>query len=49
MTVDADADPAIVAPLGATFEITDTKLYVPVCYFIKRKWHKTFITIKNTI
>ena len=26
MTVASDADPAIVAPLGATFEITDTKL-----------------------
>ena len=30
MTVDADVDPAIVAPSGATFKITDTKLYVPV-------------------
>ena len=30
MTVDADSDPAIVAPSGATFKITDTKLYVPV-------------------
>ena len=30
MTVDADADPAIVAPSGATFKITDTKLDVPV-------------------
>ena len=30
MTVDVDADPAIVAPSGATFKITDTKLYVPV-------------------
>ena len=30
MTVDADADPAIVAPSGATFKITDRKLYVPV-------------------
>ena len=29
MTVDA-ADPAIVAPSGATFKITDTQLYVPV-------------------
>ena len=28
MTVDADADPAIVAPSGATLKITDTKLYV---------------------
>ena len=30
MTVDAGADPAIVAPLGATFNITDTKLYALV-------------------
>ena len=30
MTVDAAADPAIVAPSGAKFKITDTKLYVPV-------------------
>ena len=30
MTVNADADPAIVAPSGATFKIKDTKLYVPV-------------------
>ena len=30
MTVDAAADPAIVAPSRAKFKITDTKLYVPV-------------------
>ena len=30
MTVDTDADPAIVAPSGATFKIADTQLYVPV-------------------
>ena len=30
MTVDAAVDPAIVAPSGAKFKITDTKLYVPV-------------------
>ena len=30
MAVDANADPAIVAPSGATFKIADTKLYVPV-------------------
>ena len=30
MTVDADADSAIVAPSGTTFKITGTKLYVPV-------------------
>ena len=35
MTVDADADPAIVAPSGATFKITDTKLYVPIVILSK--------------
>ena len=30
MTVNADADPAIVAPSGATFKIKETKLYAPV-------------------
>ena len=30
MTVDADANPAIVAPTELEFKITDTKLYVPV-------------------
>ena len=30
MTVDVDASPAFVAPSGATFKITDTKLCVPV-------------------
>ena len=30
MAVDANADPAIVAPSGATFKIADTKLRVPV-------------------
>ena len=30
MAVNAGANPAIVAPSGATFKITDTKLYVPV-------------------
>ena len=30
MTVNADADPAIASPSGATFKINDTKLYVPV-------------------
>ena len=30
MTVDAAADPAIVAPSSPKFKITDTKLYVPV-------------------
>ena len=30
MIVDADADPAVATPSGATFKITDTKLYVPI-------------------
>ena len=48
MTLDADADPAIVAPSGAKFKIKDTKLYVAVVSFSK-EWHKTFRTIKNRI
>ena len=35
MTVDGDADPAIVAPSGAKFKIPYTKLYVPVVTFSK--------------
>ena len=30
MTINAAANPAIVAPSGVTFEITESKLYVPV-------------------
>ena len=30
MEADADANPAIVAPTGSKFQITDTKLYEPV-------------------
>ena len=30
VAVDADANPAVVAPTGLQFQITDTKLYVPV-------------------
>ena len=30
MTVNAAVNPAIVAPSGAKFKITDAKLYVPV-------------------
>ena len=30
MTVNATANPAIAAPSGARFKITDTKLYMPV-------------------
>ena len=35
MTVNADADPAIIAPSGATFKITDAKLYVPIVILSK--------------
>ena len=35
MTVDTDADPATVAPSGATFKITGTQLYVPVVTLLK--------------
>ena len=45
MTVDADADPAIVAPSGATFKITDTKLYVSVVTLSKEN-DKAFRKIK---
>ena len=30
MAVDTDVAPAVVAPTGLEFQITDTKLYVPV-------------------
>ena len=30
MAADVDANPAIVAPTGSKFQITDTKLYEPV-------------------
>ena len=48
MTVNADANLVIVAPSGAKFKITH-KIICSSCYFIKRKWHKTFRTIKNRI
>ena len=37
MTVDADADPAIVAPNLLECKITDTKLNVPVATLSKEK------------
>ena len=40
MTVDAAADPAIVAPNGLQFKITDTKLYVPVVTLSKGNYIK---------
>ena len=45
MTVDTDANPAIVAPSGATFKITDTKLYVSVVTLSKEN-DKAFRKIK---
>ena len=36
-------------PENATFQITDTKLYVPVVTLSKKKWHKNFRTIKISI
>ena len=35
MTVDADANPAVVAPTRLEFKITDKKLYVPVVILSK--------------
>ena len=42
MTINADADPAIVAPEGVTFKIKDTKLYVPVVTLSKENDKKNF-------
>ena len=39
--------PAIVAPLGATFRITDTKLYVPVITLSKEKDIKLLEKLKS--
>ena len=48
---DYDADPVVRKidnPKNATFQITH-KIICSSCYFIKRKWHKTFRAIKNRI
>ena len=47
MTVGANADPAIVAPSGATFKITDTKLYVPVVTLSKENDIKLLEQLKS--
>ena len=47
MTVDAAANPAIVAPLGAIFQITDTKLYVPVVTLSKKDSTKLLEQLKS--
>ena len=46
MTVDADTDPAIIAPSGATFKITDTKLNVPAVTLSKENDTKLLEQLK---
>ena len=46
MTVNAAANPAIVASSGATFKITDTKLYVPVITLSKENNTKLLEQLK---
>ena len=47
MALNAGADPAIVAPSGATFEIKETKLYVPVVTFSKENDIKLLEQLKT--
>ena len=47
MTVNAGANPAIVAPSGATFKTTDTKLYVPVVPLSKQNDTKLLEQLKS--
>ena len=49
MTVDATANPAIVAPSGAKFKITDTKLYVPVVTLSKENDIKLLEQLKKDL
>ena len=46
MTVNALANPAIVAPTELKFEITDTKLYVPVVTLSKENDTKLLEQLK---
>ena len=46
MTVNADANPAIVATSGATFKIKDPKLYVPVVTLSKENDTKPLEQLK---
>ena len=46
MTVDAAADPAVVSPSGTKFEITHTKLYVPVVALSKENDIKVLEQLK---
>ena len=47
MTVDVDADPAIVAPSGVTFKIKDKKLYIPVVTLSKENDIKLLEQLKT--
>ena len=47
MTLDAYADPAILAPSGAKIKITDTKLYVPVVTVSKENDTKLLEQLKT--
>ena len=47
MTVDTDANPATVAPSGATFKISDTKLYVSVVTLSKENDKKLLEKLKS--
>ena len=47
MAVDAAADPAIVAPAGAKFKVTDAQLYVPVVTLSKESDVKLLEQLKS--
>ena len=47
MTVNPDADPAIVAQSGAAFNITDTQWYVPVVTLSKKDNIKLLEKLKS--
>ena len=47
MTVNADTDPTIVAPLGATYKIKETKLHVPVVTLSKENDIKLLEQLKS--
>ena len=47
MKVNAGANPAIITPSGATFKITDTKLYVSVATLSKESDTKLLEQLKT--
>ena len=47
MTVDTAANPEIFAPVTLTFEITDTKLYIPVFTWSKANGIKLLEQLKS--